>query len=124
MQKYALEIVVATVLYCVVLSVSLRWLKLHTTTTSQWKYVMAVLPVFPALLFPLAVLRLFRTLDELQQKIQKEGIVYAFTGTLVLTLLCGFLENAGLPRLSWIYVTTVMGICYALGIAIAKVRYR
>lgn len=124
MRSYALEIVIALVLYSVVLSVSLRWLKLHPTTTSQWKYLIAVLPVLPALLFPFAILRFFRTLDELQQKIQKEGIIFAFTGTLVLTLLLGFLENAGLPRLSWTYVATVMGFCYAVGIAIAKVRYR
>ena len=66
----------------------------------------------------------FRELDELQRRIQLEGLAFGFTATAVLTLSYGFLQNAGLPQVNWVWVWPVMGACWSLGLAIARRRYR
>jgi hypothetical protein len=89
-----------------------------------WKYPIAVLPVLPALVIPVAAAYFFRTIDELQRKIQLEGLAFGFIAAAVLTLTYGFLGNAGLPQPNWVWVWPVMGACWAVGLALARGRYR
>ncbi len=121
-RRYSLTVLVAMALYAVVLVVSLRWL--HYGPDAPWKYVIAVLPVVPALWIPIAVVRLYREVDELQRRIQLEGLAFGFATTAVLTFTYGFLQNAGLPDVSWIWVWPVMAICWLVGLTTAKRRYR
>jgi hypothetical protein len=97
---------------------------LHRNPEAPWKYAIAVLPVLPALWIPLAVVRLFREVDELQKQIQLEGLAFGFAAAAVLTFTYGFLQNAGLPDVSWIWVWPVMAVCWLVGLTAAKRRYR
>jgi hypothetical protein len=121
-RKYLARILGATLLYTVALILSIRWLQ-HNPP-APWKYPIAVLPVVPALFIPIAVAHFFRVMDEMQKRIQLEGLAFGFVATAVLTLTCGFLGNAGLAQPNWIWVWPVMGACWALGLAFARRRYR
>lgn len=120
--KYAVMLIAALVLYGVALVVSLRWLK--AGPPEEWKYSIAVLPVLPALGIPLAVIRFCQVLDELQLRMQLESLAFGFTATAIVTFTYGFLQNAGLPDVSWIWVWPVMAVCWIVGQVAARWRYR
>ena len=86
---------------------------------------LALVPVVPAVLAALAVIDRMRLLDELQRRIQAEGIQFSFLITAILTLSYGFLESfAHFPRLSMSLVMPVLVSTWAVGLAIASYRYR
>ena len=61
----------------------------------------ALLPMVPAVLAAFASMDRIRALDEMQRKIQADGILFSWVITAVVTLSYGFLEvYAGAPRLS------------------------
>ena len=120
--KYVVTFVISLVLYGVALVVSLRWL--HAGVEGPWKYSIAVLPVLPALGIPYAVVRFCQSMDELQLRIQLEGLAFAFAASAIATFTYGFLQNAGLPDVSWIWVWGVMAVCWVVGVAAARWRYR
>jgi hypothetical protein len=121
-RKYLVRILGATLLYAAALVLSIRWLQ-HNPP-APWKYPIAILPVLPALLIPVAAAHFFRVMDEMQRRIQLEGLAFSSIATAVLTLTYGFLGNAGLPQLSWVWVWPVMGVCWAVGLALARRRYQ
>jgi len=63
-------------------------------------------------------------MDELQRRIHLEALGFAFGATAILTFAYGFLENAGLPRLSYIWILPAMVVLWGVGAAVASWRYR
>lgn len=63
-------------------------------------------------------------MDELQRRIQLEGIAFAAGGAAILIFAYGFLESAGLPRLSLIWVFPLIVALWGLGLALASARHR
>jgi hypothetical protein len=122
-RKYVLEILGITAVYCAVVVAAMLWLK-SRQPHAPWKYLIAGLPVLPALLYPAAILSYFHNVDELQQKIYMESFAFGFLMTAILTLAYGFMETAGLPRLSWIHIWPLMAVCWAIGLVVANVRYK
>jgi hypothetical protein len=120
--KYVATMIVSLSLYAAALVVSLTWLK--SGVEGPWKYAIAVLPVLPALGVPLAVIRLCRAMDELQLRIQLESLAFGFAAAAVTTFSYGFLQNAGLPEVRWVWVWPVMAVCWILGQLVARRRYR
>jgi hypothetical protein len=85
---------------------------------------LALAPMVPAILAALAKVDGFRELDELQRKIQSEGILFAFVITAVVTFSYGFLEvYAGFPRLSMFFVWPVLAMGWMAGATLASRRY-
>ena len=121
-RRYKAEMLSAALVYLAATYASVRWL--HHHPPAPWKYGIAVLPMVPMLFVLVVVLRYFRGIDELQRKIQLEALAFAFTVTVGLTLSYGFLQNAGLPQLSCIWVGAAMGLLWAVGEALARRRYR
>jgi O-antigen/teichoic acid export membrane protein len=121
-RKYLGRLMAVMAVYLVMVALSVYWLKRNPT--APWRYIIAVLPVLPAMAVPMGAVRCFREMDELQRKIQLEGLAFGFTAAAILTLSYGFLQNAGLPDLNWIWVWPVMGVCLAIGLALARRRYR
>ena len=80
--------------------------------------------VVPLLFVPVAVVQFLREQDELQRKMQVEALAIGFTASAVITLTYGFLENAGVPRLSWVWVWPVMAFFWCIGLVVAHRRYR
>ena len=120
--KYAATFLAALVLYGAALVVSLRWLQ--AGAPEQWKYSIAVLPVLPALGILLAVVRACQAMDERELRMQLESLAFGFAATAIATFTYGFLQNAGLPEVSWVWVVPVMCVCWLIGQAAARWRHR
>jgi hypothetical protein len=97
---------------------------LQANPTAPWRYVVAVLPVFPAALVLSIFVRALTHLDEMQKRIQMQAFGFSLGATALLTFGYGFLEGVGLPHLSWTFVLPLMAILWGVGTAIFTLRYR
>ncbi len=88
-----------------------------------WRYVLAPMPMIPAVFMVFAYVRYFRRADELQQRIGLESLALAFGGTFVVTFTYGFLDFAGLPRISWWWVWAVMCTLWIIGGFLSRRRW-
>ena len=120
--RYVAVMCLSLALYSIVLVISLSWLK--AGVEGPLKFAIAVMPVMPALGVPLAVVRLLESMDELQRRIQLESLAFGFAAAAVATFTYGFLQNAGLPEVSWVWVWPVMATCWIVGHLFARRRYR
>jgi hypothetical protein len=121
-QRYLREFSAAMVAYTLVLVVSLTALK-GVGDSSIWRYPLAVLPVLPGVAALIAFVRRLRDMDELERRIQFEALGIAFAVTILVTFTYGFLENAGLPRLSAIWVTPFMIAAWGVSSLLVNRRY-
>ncbi|MEZ4832608.1 MAG: hypothetical protein R2873_11535 [Caldilineaceae bacterium] len=96
---------------------------LERTDSTPLQVVLAVLPVVPLLFALRAFLRFLSRIDELQQRIQPKRLGCRPAAGLV-TITVGFLENAGLPQPSWIWVFPMLIAFWGIGTAIAGRRYQ
>jgi hypothetical protein len=121
--RYAVEFGVAMTAYFVVL-LGTAWV-LRAFPEAPWRYPVAVLPVLPVVLVLWVVQRSVAAMDELQQRVQMVGVVFAGVGTGVLTFTYGFLEGVELlPHLNWTWVLPLMLALWGVGAALAGRRYR
>jgi Na+/H+-dicarboxylate symporter len=120
--KYATLLTTSFALYAAALVVSLLWLKADPQV--PWKYLIAILPVLPAMGIPVAVIRFIQSMDEIQLRLQLESLAFGFAATAIVTFTYGFLQNAGLPDVSWVWVWPVMAMCWIIGQLAARWRYR
>ncbi len=122
-RRYVVEFGGAMMAYVVVL-LATAWV-LRAYADAPWRYPVAVLPVLPVVLVLWAVQRSVARMDELQQRVQVEGIIFAGVGTGVLTFTYGFLEGVALlPHLNWTWVLPLMLALWGIGAALAGRRYR
>jgi hypothetical protein len=91
---------------------------------APWRYLVAVLPVLPAAIVVLLIVRRVARLDELQRRIQTEAFGFSLGATALITFAYGFLEGVGMPRLDWTFVMPLMAALWAVGTAIFTFRYR
>jgi hypothetical protein len=120
-KRYMIEFGTSMIAYTVVLMASI-WV-LNRTPDGPWRIVLAVLPVVPMLFALIAFLRFLSRMDELQQRIQLQAIGFAAGATGMITITVGFLENAGLPQPSWIWVFPMLIALWGFGVAFASRRY-
>jgi hypothetical protein len=109
--------------YIVVLFITLTTLK-TMSPDNPLRYLLALLPVIPVLFGFVAYLRYVRQLDEMQQRIQLEGVAFSLGVTGILTFALGFLETAGLPPFGMIWVFPMSILLWGAGVALASRRYR
>ena len=83
----------------------------------------SLVPMLPAIFLCGVIVRAIRDMDELQRKVQFEALALAFAGTALITFGYGFLEGAGLPRLSMFIVWPVMATLWVVGVLLGRVRY-
>jgi hypothetical protein len=122
-RQYFFALVKWLIAYAALLEVSLRLL--NRATIGPWLVPLTVLPMLPAFGLLAAVMKRYRGLDELQQRIMSEGILFAFGCTAILTLSYGFLENtARVPVLSYFWVWPIMATSWIGGNLFATRRYR
>jgi len=120
--RYVAVMCLSLALYSIVLVISLSWLK--AGVEGPLKFAIAVMPVMPAWGVPLAVVRLLESMDELQRRIQLESLAFGFAAAAVATFTYGFLQNAGLPEVNWVWVWPVMAVSWIVGVLLARRRYR
>jgi hypothetical protein len=121
-RRYAVQIALGMICYAVVLIFSL---KLIPSMTRGWLQVLvAVVPVIPVIFVLMVIVRLFSRIDEMQRRIHLEAVALAAGITSLLALTCGFLENAGMPRLSGFWTFASIGVLWAVFAMILQRRYR
>jgi len=120
-RAYTRELGLAMAAYVVVVLVSI---KLVGGLDQPIKTLVALTPLIPASLALLAYLRFLSRMDELGRRIQLEALAFGFGAAGMLTFAYGFLENAGFPQLSYIWVFPLMIALWGIGGAIASYRYR
>jgi hypothetical protein len=101
-KQFVKEFVLVMGLYGLLLPLSL-W-KIHGGVSGVGKFIWAILPALPLLALIAVIAREIARMDEFQQRVHvmSLGVTLAITGAL--TTLWGFLEIAGLPPISIIYV--------------------
>lgn len=120
--RYIGEMIGAFILYALVLIVSINVGRPMPDGIERTLILFS--PMLPVLLMMLAVVRYFRRVDEyVRLKILEN---WAVTGgiTAVWTFTYGFMENAGLPRLSMFTVLPIMGVTSALLVAVRRMLDR
>jgi hypothetical protein len=118
---YTREFGLSMAAYVVSLPISLALLD---AVDQPLKTIVALIPLIPAGFALVAYLRFLGRMDELGRRIQLEALGFAFGAAGMLTLAYGFLENAGFPKLSYIWVFPTMIALWGIGGAIASYRYR
>ncbi len=85
-----------------------------------------LIPMVPAIVAVFPCMEAYRNQDELQRRVQSEGILFSFVATAVVTFSYGFLElYAGFPKLSMWFVWPTMAVLWgAVGQPLAARRYR
>lgn len=121
-RTYMIQFLSAMGAYVILVIVSITLLK--SNPTAPWRGLVAVLPVIPASVVVLAVVRYIGRMDELQRLIQLDALGAAFGATALLTFTWGLLENAGFPHLSLIWVLPLMAVLWGVGVGVAAYRYR
>jgi CHASE2 domain-containing sensor protein len=122
MKRWGWEFGGAMVLYTA--TVPLTSLLLHRVGDAAWRPLIALLPTIPTALALVAFVRYLQRTDELQRAIHLQAASFAFAGAGLLTFAYGWLENAGLPRLSMVLVLPLMIALWGIGMAVAERRYR
>lgn len=112
MRRYLLRVPLAMAVYAVTLVVCLSLMK---QVDPLWgKSLLALLPVLPVAYALAEILRMVRSLDELQRQIQTEAVVIAAVVVCMATFTWGLLEKAGLPRMPVVLVTPLFCSCYGI----------
>jgi hypothetical protein len=120
-RTYTREFSLAMAAYVVVVLVSI---KLVGAVDQPLKTLVALTPLVPATFALIAYMRFLSRMDELGRRIQLEALAFGFGTAGMITVAYGFLENAGFPQLSYIWVFPAMIFLWGIGGAIASYRYR
>lgn len=120
-RQYTTQFSVAMAAYVVTVLIAIT--ALNAAPQAPWRYAVVALPVIPALLGLMAFIRFLGRMDELQRRIQLEAIAFSFGVTGILTFAYGFLQLAGLPALSWIWIFPAMVALWGIGVGFASRRY-
>jgi hypothetical protein len=83
-----------------------------------------LIPLIPSAFALRAYLRFLGRMDELGRRIQLEALAIGFGAAGMLTFAYGFLENAGFPQLSYVFVFPLMIFLWGIGGAVASRHYQ
>ncbi|SDZ34711.1 hypothetical protein [Pseudomonas salomonii] len=121
-KRFLVEFIAIVLLYvaCVVISSSF----VRSMPDGAAKIALALLPVIPMIAMAVSINRRLNSMDELGRKIQLEALAVAFVCTALTTFSYGFLETAGLPRLSAFMVWPIMGGVWCVATIIGTRRYQ
>lgn len=121
-KRFLVEFIVILLVYigCVVVSSS----SVRSMPDGAAKIAFALLPVIPMIAMAVSIIRRLNSMDELGRKIQLEALAVAFVCTALTTFSYGFLETAGLPRLSAFMVWPIMGGVWCVATIIGTRRYQ
>jgi hypothetical protein len=122
MRRYRTRFIAAMVCYSVLIVVCFTLLK----SVEPWwgKMLLALIPVAPVVYALGEILRLVRSLDELERQVQMEAVVIAAVAICLLTFAWGLLEKAGMPKLPVVLVLPLFCAVYGLAVCSANWRYR
>lgn len=120
-RTYLRELLIAMAAYVAAVLVTV---KLTPDVDPVLRVPFVLIPLIPSAFALRAYLRFLGRMDELGRRIQLEALAIGFGAAGMLTFAYGFLENAGFPQLSYIWVFPLMIFLWGIGGAIATRRYQ
>ena len=91
----------------------------------EWRILVALTPIVPALFIARSFVRGFSSCDELQIRIHFESLAFAFVGTALVTLTSvSYKLLPDVPIANWVWVWPLMGTLFLIGKLIAKRKYQ
>ena len=118
---YAREFGIAMAGYVAAVLVSVQ---LTPSVDPTFRALFVLIPLVPSGFALRAYLRYLGRMDELGRRIQLEALAIGFGAAGMLTFAYGFLENAGFPQLSYVFVLPLMILFWGIGGVIATRRYQ
>lgn len=92
--------------------------------TNTQKLLSSLLAIVPAIAFVLMIVSAIGQLDEMQRRIQTEGIAIAFAGTAIVVGVYALLGLAGVPAPKWALLLVVMTLMWLVGKLWTMWRYK
>jgi hypothetical protein len=123
-RRYAVELGLSLATYLAFLMLMIWYLRHHPGAHDAPATLVCLLPMLPLAGSCWAILRQLQRIDELQRRIQLEGLAISFAATALLTFSYGFLEIVGFPKLSMFCVWPLMATFWVAGCAASYLRYR
>ncbi|MEA2662736.1 MAG: hypothetical protein QOH08_2308 [Chloroflexota bacterium] len=120
-RAYTREFFIAMAGYVVAVLVTV---KLTPSIDPVLRVPFVLIPLIPMAFALRAYLRYLGRMDELGRRIQLEALAIGFGAAGMLTFAYGFLENAGFPQLSYVFVFPLMLFMWGIGGVIASRRYQ
>jgi hypothetical protein len=112
-RRYQLEYFSAAGLYVVVIFISAGFV--DRVAAGPGKVALALLPMIGVIAMSIALVRFIRRMDEFQRQNLILCGAIAGLATAIATMTLGFLESAGVPRISmtfvWPFTMLVFGVC-------------
>jgi UDP-N-acetylmuramyl pentapeptide phosphotransferase/UDP-N-acetylglucosamine-1-phosphate transferase len=94
------------------------------SVTSGWKYVIALLPVLPAIFITLGVINAINQLDELERRIMLEAAVFSLMTTTLGLMIFGFLKQVGVEQPPSPFIIIFMMFMWLLGKLLGNRKYK
>ncbi len=119
--KYVRPLLIPFILYTGFLVVSRNWVEAYSD--SPWRFLIALIPMGPGIWIAIGVMHAIKQLDEMERLILLEGIAVSFMGTFILVLSLGFLQTAGFPHISGVYIGLFMVVLWLIAKLTIHRRY-
>ncbi|OIQ31815.1 MAG: hypothetical protein BM562_06525 [Alphaproteobacteria bacterium MedPE-SWcel] len=96
----------------------------HGIETRVMRILVSLSPMLAVVFICGVIIWSIRHMDEMQRKLQFEALALAVAGTALITFGYGFLEGAGLPRLSMFVVMPLIATLWFIGVMLGRLRFR
>jgi len=123
MGRYNKEVMGASIIYTIVLLVSVTILKQYELS-KFWQIAISLTPSIPVALVIISIMRLLVYSDELQQRIQLFATATSAALTGFITFSYGFLEGVGLPKFPTFLVFPMLIVIWGVSLSYFGKKYR
>ena len=123
MQRYMKNLFLSMIAYSVILITSLTVLK-NYEFTRFWQIVISLSPAVPVAFVILAVMRLLKDSDEMQQRVQLLATSFSAAVTGLVTFSYGFLENVGFPKFPTFFIFPMLIAIWGISMGYFSRKYQ
>ena len=123
MRRYMKELFSAMAAYTIILISSLTVLK-NYEFTKFWQIVISLSPAIPVAFVIIAVMRLLKDSDEMQQRVQLLATSFSAALTGLITFSYGFLENVGFPKFPTFFIFPMLISIWGISLGYFSRKYQ
>ncbi|HKJ37774.1 MAG TPA: hypothetical protein VJ972_03290 [Anaerolineales bacterium] len=123
MRRYMKELFSAMAAYTLILITSLSVLK-NYEFTKFWQIVISLSPAIPVTFVILAIMRLLKDSDEMQQRVQLLATSFSAAVTGLITFSYGFLENVGFPKFPTFFIFPMLIAIWGISLRYFSRKYQ
>jgi hypothetical protein len=123
MRRYMKELFSAMAVYTIILITSLAVLK-NYEFTKFWQIIISLSPAIPVAFVILAIMRLLKDSDEMQQRVQLLATSFSAALTGLITFSYGFLENIGFPKFPTFFIFPMLIAIWGISLGYFSRKYQ